>query len=34
VEKIMKKKKTEIIEITFIDIRFAGLKGKKFALKK
>lgn len=27
-------KKRKIIEIIFIDIRFAGLNGKKFALKK
>jgi hypothetical protein len=30
----MKKNKSEVIEIIFIDIKFVGLKGKKFALKK
>lgn len=30
----MKKKKTEIVEIIFYDIRKYGLKGKKFLLKK
>jgi hypothetical protein len=29
----MKRKKSEVIEIIFIDIKFAGLKGKKFTLK-